>query len=138
MQAKNSASLPGIVKNMLMMPDGHEGYGFPVGGVAAFDAETGIVSPGVVGFDINCGIRLIKTNMTVEDVRPKLAQLMDQAVQERAERSRQRDKAGFHALRPGQGRDRGRQYVVEKGFGFKDDIDRIEENGCMAGADPRR
>ena len=65
MQAKNSAALPGIVRNMLIMPDGHEGYGFPVGGVAAFDADNGIISPGVVGFDINCGVRLIKTNHDV-------------------------------------------------------------------------
>ena len=62
-QATNAASLPSIVKNMLVMPDGHEGYGFPVGGVAAFDADDGIISPGAIGFDVNCGIRIVKTNM---------------------------------------------------------------------------
>ncbi|MCL5008380.1 MAG: RtcB family protein, partial [Candidatus Marsarchaeota archaeon] len=63
-QAINATTLPGLVGNVLVMPDGHQGYGFPVGGVAAFDAENGIISPGAVGFDINCGVRLIKTNLT--------------------------------------------------------------------------
>ena len=76
-QAMNAASLPSIVKHMLLMPDAHEGYGFPVGGVAAFDAENGIISPGVVGYDINCGVRLIRTDLKVEEVKPKLSQLMD-------------------------------------------------------------
>src|SRR5271157_1927773 len=76
MQAKNSAMLPGIVRNMLVMPDGHEGYGFPVGGVAAFDADNGIISPGAIGFDINCGVRLINTNLSVEDMKPMLPKLM--------------------------------------------------------------
>ena len=61
-QIKNVTTLPGIVKNALVMPDGHEGYGFPIGGVAAFEYENGIISPGGVGYDINCGVRLLKTN----------------------------------------------------------------------------
>ena len=61
-QAKNAATLPGLVGNVMVMPDGHEGYGFPIGGVMAFDSENGIISPGSVGFDINCGVRLIKTD----------------------------------------------------------------------------
>ena len=78
LQSVNSATLPGIVKNMLVMPDGHEGYGFPVGGVAAFDAENGIVSPGAIGFDINCGVRLVKTNLMVSDIKPKIKELISQ------------------------------------------------------------
>src|SRR5512135_2744882 len=77
-QLKNVASLPGIVKNALLMPDGHEGYGFPIGGVAAFDPEAGgVVSPGGVGYDINCGVRLVATNLSIGEVKPKLRQIVD-------------------------------------------------------------
>ena len=71
MQAMNAAKLPSIVDAMMVMPDGHEGYGFPVGGVAAFNAEDGIISPGAIGFDINCGVRLIRTNLPYEEVKPE-------------------------------------------------------------------
>src|SRR5580658_3033806 len=67
-QAVNASTLPGLVGNVLVMPDGHEGYGFPIGGVMASDADNGIISPGSVGFDINCGVRLIKTNLGEEEV----------------------------------------------------------------------
>src|SRR5579872_7303275 len=70
-QAINVSTLPGVVKHVVVLPDGHEGYGFPVGGVAAMDAEKGMISPGGVGYDINCGVRLIRTNLTEKDVRPK-------------------------------------------------------------------
>lgn len=75
-QAQNVAKLPGIIKASEIMPDGHEGYGFPIGGVAAFDMEEGIISPGGVGYDINCGVRLILTNLTVKEVKPKISELM--------------------------------------------------------------
>src|SRR3990167_4198261 len=76
-QTTNVACLPGIQKYALCMPDGHWGYGFPIGGVAAFDAETGVISPGGVGFDINCGMRLCVTNLTYKDVKPVLKKLVD-------------------------------------------------------------
>ncbi|MEM4634027.1 MAG: RtcB family protein, partial [Candidatus Anstonellaceae archaeon] len=76
-QLKNVASLPGIVGHALLMPDGHEGYGFPIGGVAAFDMEEGIISPGGVGYDINCGVRLIATQLKAQEVRAKMRQLVD-------------------------------------------------------------
>jgi tRNA-splicing ligase RtcB len=72
-QCANVATLPGLYKWALTMPDGHEGYGFPIGGVAASDYDEGIVSPGGIGYDINCGVRLIRTNLTETDVRPHLA-----------------------------------------------------------------
>lgn len=75
-QAINVSKLPGIQKASLVMPDGHYGYGFPIGGVAAFDLETGIVSPGGVGYDINCGVRLMSTDLTEKDVRPRLKELV--------------------------------------------------------------
>src|SRR3990167_5786250 len=76
-QAQNVATLPGIINAALVMPDGHEGYGFPIGGVAAFDLEEGVISPGGVGYDINCGVRLIRTNLTEKDVKPKLRELVN-------------------------------------------------------------
>src|SRR5207248_9888341 len=76
-QAMNVATLPGIVGPSLAMPDIHQGYGFPIGGVAATDYEQGVVSPGGVGFDINCGVRLVRTTLTEPDVRPQLKPLID-------------------------------------------------------------
>ena len=77
-QAMNVAMLPGIVGPSLAMPDIHQGYGFPIGGVAAMDIDYGVVSPGGVGFDINCGVRLVRTTLSEADVRPRLKQLIDQ------------------------------------------------------------
>ena len=77
MQARNVASIPGIVSHSVVLPDGHEGYGFPVGGVAAMDAEEGMISPGGVGYDINCGVRLLRSNLTEQTVRLKLKELVN-------------------------------------------------------------
>ena len=74
-QGINVAKLPGVVNNVSILPDGLEGYGFPIGGVAAFDAEEGIVSPGGVGYDINCGVRLLNTNLSEKDVKPKIKEI---------------------------------------------------------------
>ncbi|MDA8413874.1 MAG: RtcB family protein, partial [Desulfobacteraceae bacterium] len=77
-QAANVACLPGIINYSWCMPDGHWGYGFPIGGVAAFDPETGVISPGGIGFDINCGMRLVLTTLTEAEVRPRIRELVDQ------------------------------------------------------------
>src|SRR5215813_1852199 len=77
-QAANVATLPGIVGRALAMPDIHQGYGFPIGGVAAMDDEHGVVSPGGVGFDINCGVRLVRSGLQETDVRQRLKRLIDQ------------------------------------------------------------
>ncbi|HHH80830.1 MAG TPA: RNA-splicing ligase RtcB, partial [candidate division Zixibacteria bacterium] len=77
-QVANVATLPGIVKYSMAMPDIHWGYGFPIGGVAAMDVESGVVSPGGVGYDINCGVRLVRTDLTVNDVKPRLKRLVDE------------------------------------------------------------
>ena len=76
-QVTNVACLPGIQKYAICMPDGHWGYGFPIGGVAAMDTKTGVISPGGIGFDINCGMRLIRTNLIEAEVKPKLRDLVD-------------------------------------------------------------
>src|SRR5215831_14078841 len=75
-QVSNVACLPGIVRAALCMPDGHWGYGFPIGGVAAFRADSGVISPGGIGFDINCGMRLIRTELGEDEVRPRLGELV--------------------------------------------------------------
>jgi len=76
-QISNVATLPGIVKYALCMPDGHSGYGFPIGGVAAMDPDEGVISPGGIGFDINCGMRLVVTNLVIDEVKPRLRNLVD-------------------------------------------------------------
>ena len=76
-QVANVATLPGIVGNSLAMPDIHWGYGFPIGGVAAMDSDEGVISPGGVGYDINCGVRLLRTNLTLDDIRPKIRDIVD-------------------------------------------------------------
>ena len=76
-QVANVATLPGIVKYSMCMPDGHSGYGFPIGGVAAIDPNEGVISPGGIGFDINCGVRLIRTSLTLEQIEPVKKTLID-------------------------------------------------------------
>ncbi len=134
-QARNAATLPSIAGNVLVMPDGHEGYGFPVGGVVAFDADNGIVSPGINGFDINCGMRLIKTNLTEKELRPKLGALMDRLFANVPSGVGSKFKAGFTASDLQKVAEEGVGYLIDKGYGFKEDANRIEENGSMAGAD---
>jgi tRNA-splicing ligase RtcB len=134
-QATNAASLPSIVKHMLVMPDGHEGYGFPVGGVAAFPAEDGIISPGSVGYDVNCGVRLIKTNLTVSELKPKLSTLMDTLMKNVPSGVGSEINLKFTQNDLEKVATDGVKYMVDKGFGFADDIDHIEEYGTIAGAD---
>jgi len=137
-QASNVAKLPGIKKFAIVMPDGHEGYGFPVGGVAAFDYEEGIVSPGGIGYDINCGVRLIRTNLTEKDVRPRLKQLVDLLYENipSGVGSEGKIKATIQQL------DEillgGAQRVIELGYGWDEDKYRIEEYGKLPYADPSK
>ena len=89
-QISNVATLPGITRYALCMPDGHSGYGFPIGGVAAMDVHNGgVISPGGIGFDINCGMRLVITNLTLDDVQPRLKEIIDLLFRARAGRRRQ-------------------------------------------------
>ena len=137
-QAGNVAKLPGIIKASEVMPDGHEGYGFPIGGVAAFDMEEGIISPGGVGYDINCGVRLILTNLTADDVKPKIGELMTKLFSNipsgvgskgRIRLTKEELKAPLMD---------GAQWAISKGYGWEEDAQRIEENGRMEGADPEK
>ena len=135
-QLSNVCFLPGIIKHALCMPDGHSGYGFPIGGVAAIDPDTGVISPGGIGFDINCGVRLMATSLTYEEVKPKLKNLVQ---------------ALFNRVPSGVGSDgmvqinqnkldeamvQGAVWAVRNGYGEKSDLEYIEECGCMKDADP--
>lgn len=135
-QVTNVACLPGIRQYAWCMPDGHWGYGFPIGGVAAFDMDEGVISPGGIGFDINCGVRLIKTNLMEDEVKPLIKELVN---------------ALFHVVPAGVGKsgsvrlDRaefekvitgGAEWCLNNGYAWDSDLDRIEQRGHLAGADP--
>ncbi|MCX8181539.1 MAG: RtcB family protein [Candidatus Methanomethyliaceae archaeon] len=134
-QCVNVAQLPGILKFSITMPDGHQGYGFPIGGVAAFDSENGIISPGGVGYDINCGVRLVLTNLDIRDVRPQLPKLVDVLFD--LVPSGLGSKGGIRLDPTQQDRvlDMGVEWAIQKGYGWDEDAKRCEENGCMKTAD---
>ncbi|MCY3414108.1 MAG: RtcB family protein [Candidatus Heimdallarchaeota archaeon] len=135
-QGMNVASLPGLVNKVSVMPDGHWGYGFPIGGVAAMDLTEGVISPGGIGFDINCGMRLVQTNLTESEVKPKLKQLIEEL---------------FVAVPTGVGKkgpmtldDRqlddvmsnGVDWIIDQGLGWDEDKTFMEEQGVIPGARP--
>ncbi len=136
-QAVNVAMLPGIVQASYVMPDAHWGYGFPIGGVAAFDAdEGGVVSAGGVGFDISCGVRTMLTGLKVEDIRPAQKQLADSLFRHipagvGSTGTITLDVTDMDAMLSG-----GAHWAVERGWGEARDLERIEESGRMAGAEP--
>jgi tRNA-splicing ligase RtcB len=135
-QVANVACLPGIVGHSLAMPDIHWGYGFPIGGVAGFDLDEGVISPGGVGYDINCGVRLLSTNLHIDDVRakvpafvPALFRKIPSGVgQGRKDLRLSRDESSQMARK-------GARWAVENGFGDREDLGYIEEGGCLEGAD---
>jgi len=134
-QVVNVACLLGIVENAMAMPDIHRGYGFPIGGVAGLDAEEGIISPGGVGYDINCGVRLMRTQLELSDIQPKIHELVHGLFQNipcgvgssgRLKLSQKDLKRVLEC---------GAAWAVEQGFGWSDDVALTEEEGCLAGAD---
>jgi tRNA-splicing ligase RtcB len=135
-QAMNVATLPGIAGHSLAMPDIHQGYGFPIGGVAATDWQTGVVSPGGVGFDINCGVRLVRTDLTADDVRPRLRDLVNQVFRDVP--CGTGSESSLRVTRPqlDQVLVHGSRWMVEHGYGEDRDAEFTEERGELAGADP--
>lgn len=134
-QVSNVACLPGIINHAYCMPDGHWGYGFPIGGVAAMDPGHGVISPGGIGFDINCGMRLVLTNLTLEEVQPHIHQMVD---------------ALFYRIPTGVGctgfvrcsqsefgdiLEQGSRWCLQHGYAWPEDLDMTEEGGCFPGAD---
>ncbi len=137
-QVTNVACLPGIIDSAICMPDGHWGYGFPIGGVAAMDPENGVISPGGIGFDINCGMRLVLTNLTYAEVEPQLHRLVDQL---------------YYRVPAGVGShgfvklshdefcrvaEQGSQWCRKNGYAWPEDLDLTEEGGCFTGADAEK
>jgi tRNA-splicing ligase RtcB (3'-phosphate/5'-hydroxy nucleic acid ligase) len=135
-QAVNVSTLPGVKKHIVVLPDGHEGYGFPVGGVAALDLEGGVISPGGVGYDINCGVRLIRTSLIEKDIRPKVKDLVNELFRSIPSGL---GSAGAIKLTKSELDDLlvdGVEWAIERGYGRRQDIEVCEEGGKMAGADP--
>lgn len=137
-QCANVACLPGILKYSIAMPDIHYGYGFPIGGVAAFDAEEGVISPGGVGFDINCGVRLLRTDLTVDDVKPRIKELTDHLFRNIPSGVGKHGKIKVSKTELDEVLRLGALWAVENGYGWKEDLEYIEENGRMRDADPRK
>lgn len=134
-QAKNVACLPGILKTAYVMPDAHQGYGFPIGGVAAFDLEEGIISPGGVGYDINCGVRLLKTEYFEKDARERKKELLSEIFRDVPAGV---GKSGITRLSRSVLQEvctKGAEWAVEKGYGTREDLQRTEEKGRMKEAD---
>jgi tRNA-splicing ligase RtcB len=135
-QCINITQLPGIQKYSITLPDGHQGYGFPIGGVAAFDTEEGIISPGGVGYDINCGVRLIRSDLTYKEVKPKANELIERIFQlvpcgvgvgsNLRLSTRELDNAVVEGV----------EWAIDKGYGWKGDSEHMEEGGCMKEANP--
>jgi len=126
-QVTNVATLPGIVKYALCMPDGHWGYGFPIGGVAAMDLQKGVISPGGIGFDINCGMRLVLTNLALEEVKPRLRELVDRLFKRIPAGV---GKGGFVQVSKDEFREvveAGAKWCVEHGYGWVEDLERTPE-----------
>ncbi|MCX6695818.1 MAG: RtcB family protein [Candidatus Altiarchaeota archaeon] len=137
-QIGNVAKLPGIVNAALVMPDGHYGYGFPIGGVAAFNMEEGVISPGGVGYDINCGVRLLSSNLTIDDVKPKLRKLTERLFDNVPSGLGSESKLRYSEKELEEVCVDGAKWAVGKGFGVKEDLRHMEEDGCIKGADPSR
>lgn len=137
-QVTNVACLPGIRRYALCMPDGHWGYGFPIGGVAAFDVRSGVISPGGVGYDVNCGMRLIRTDLRLDEVQPKLDRLMTELFRRvpagvGASGFVSMDQASLEQVMR-----KGARWCIEQGYGWHRDLERMEQGGCLTGADPSK
>jgi len=137
-QISNVAKLPGILEPALVMPDGHYGYGFPIGGVAAFNMEEGVISPGGVGYDINCGVRLLASNLKADDVKGKLKQLTESLFDEVPSGLGSKSRLRYSGSELDDVCVDGAKWAVEKGFGVKEDLSRMEEDGRIGGADPAK
>ncbi|MFC1919974.1 RtcB family protein [Chloroflexota bacterium] len=135
-QVANVAFLPGIVNYSLAMPDIHWGYGFPIGGVAAMRIKDGVVSPGGVGFDINCGVRILRTNLDKDEVAPKIKKLMDALFASVPSGVGSKGKIRLRSGEIDKVLVKGSRWAVEQGYGRTEDLDTTEEGGEMAGTDP--
>jgi tRNA-splicing ligase RtcB len=135
-QVVNVAFLPGIARFSFAMPDIHWGYGFAIGGVAAMSVKDGVISPGGVGYDINCGVRLLRTNLSEDEVRPKIRQLIDGLFKNIPSGLGSEGKIKVSRKELSELMVEGARWAVRHGLGSEEDLDVTEEGGCMKGADP--
>jgi len=135
-QVVNVATLPGIVKHSLAMPDIHWGYGFPIGGVAAFNMEEGIISPGGVGYDINCGVRLLTTSLVAHEIRPRIKELVSVLFKNIPTGVGSRGRIRLSKKEEKKVAVEGASWAISQGMGEKEDLERTEDHGVMKGADP--
>ncbi len=136
-QLTNVACLPGLVNYAMAMPDAHSGYGSPVGAVAAFDPEEGVISPGVIGFDINCGMRLITTNLSYREVKPKIKEIVNNLFEKVPAGVGVKGSVHLQRKQMVDVMHSGAKWCVENGYAWKKDIEHIEEKGFLAGADSK-
>jgi len=134
-QVVNVAALPGIVKASMAMPDMHLGYGFPIGGVAAFRMNGGVISPGGVGYDINCGVRLIRTGMNADQVRPKIKELVDTIFEKVPSGVGRSGKSQLSNEKIEDALSEGISFMIREGYGWDRDRERVEEEGSIKFAD---
>jgi len=137
-QVANVAFLPGITRFSFAMPDIHWGYGFAIGGVAAMSVKDGVISPGGVGYDINCGVRLLRTDLSEDEVRPKIKQLIDGLFRNIPSGLGSEGKIKVSRKELNELMVEGAHWAVRHGFGVEEDLDVTEEGGCMKGADPSK
>ena len=135
-QITNVAMLPGIQKYAVLLPDGHSGYGFPIGGVAAIDPDNGVISPGGIGFDINCGIRLIATSLTLDEIKPNIKKLVDMLFARVPSGVGAKGMINLSDKKFDDAMLKGAEWAIENGYGEKSDLEFTEEYGCIKGADP--
>jgi tRNA-splicing ligase RtcB len=135
-QVRNVAMLPGILKESIACPDAHNGYGFCIGGVAAFDIDKGIISPGGVGYDINCSVRLLRTNLTLKDVEDKKKEIIDKLFRDVPSGVGEKGRIRLTKEELDEVLKNGAKWAVNKGYGKKEDYIHTEENGCLEGANP--
>jgi tRNA-splicing ligase RtcB len=134
-QVANITFLPGIYKHSIALPDMHFGYGFPIGGVAALDIDNGGLSPGGIGFDINCGVRLLRTNLELNDIENKIPQMLDAIFKNVPSGLGSKGKVRLNKEELKHVLENGAKWAVENGYGTEKDLKHLEENGCMQGAD---
>jgi len=134
-QIKNVAELPGILKASIALADAHQGYGFSIGGVAAFDLDKGVISPGGVGYDINCSVRLLKTNLKKQDILKKQKEVVNGLFKKIPSGVGRGSKFQMNKNELNKILNGGAKYIVEKGYGVEEDYLHTEENGCMKNAD---
>lgn len=137
-QAINVAMMPGIQKYSIVMPEAHVGYGFPIGGVAAFDLNEGVVSPGGVGYDINCGVRLLTTNLKIGDVKGKIQELIAALFKAVPAGVGSKSEMRIYGRELDEVFVKGAEWAVNKGYGSRSDLEHCEERGAMKGANPAK